>query len=168
MPDISEAGFVKAARSSRVRYSSLNLRLPAIICQSPWFNLFNEVAVEPFKREDALELLIEPVRDIYSYDVMAAEFILNASEGRPFRIQQYGLESVNHMLAAGRRRIIIDDVEAAHERIQSSVSTEYAHAGLYPHHVETQDPHGEPIGASNSSSGRYRAGEQDHGQWAGA
>lgn len=98
--------------------------------ESPWFNLFNEVEIQPFTREEGIELLIEPVRDIYSYDAAAIEFILDESDGRPFRIQQYGLESVNHMLADGRRRIKMEDVEAAHARIQSSHSIAHADAGL--------------------------------------
>lgn len=100
--------------------------------ESPWFNLFNEVAIEPFSREDGIKLLTEPVRDIYHYDADAVDFILEASAGRPFRIQQYALESVNQMLATGRRRITLDDVENAHERLQSSYSAEYTDAGLSP------------------------------------
>ena len=88
--------------------------------ESPWFNLFNEIALRPFGREDALALLVEPVRDIYRYDPAVLEFIIDNSDGRPFRIQQYALESVNHMLAARRRRITMDDVEFAHEHIQES------------------------------------------------
>lgn len=86
--------------------------------ESPWYNLFNEVEVEPFSREQALELLIEPVRDVYSYDPAALEFIIEHSEGRPFRLQQYALEAVSSMLADGRRRILLSDVESAHARIQ--------------------------------------------------
>lgn len=98
--------------------------------ESPWFNLFNEIEVQPFTREEGVELLIEPVRDIYGYDAAAIEFILDESDGRPFRIQQYGLESVNHMLAAGRRRVTMEDVGAAYVRIQSSHAISHAHAGL--------------------------------------
>ncbi|GIV78255.1 MAG: hypothetical protein KatS3mg050_2649 [Litorilinea sp.] len=90
--------------------------------ESPWYNLFNEIALEPFSREQAIELLVEPVRGYYTYDPAAIEFILDKSEGRPFRIQQYGLEAVNHMLAAGRRRIRLEDAEAAHEHIQNNTS----------------------------------------------
>ena len=69
--------------------------------ESPWFNLFNEIALQPFSREQGLELLTEPVRVIYRFDPGALEYIIEVSDGRPFRIQQYALESVNHML--GRR-----------------------------------------------------------------
>jgi hypothetical protein len=85
--------------------------------ESPWFNLFNEIALEPFTREQALELLIEPVRSIYRFDPSALEYIIEVSNGRPFRIQQYALEAVNHMLGKRGRRITLDDVRAVHGRI---------------------------------------------------
>ncbi len=101
--------------------------------ESPWYNLFNEVEVEPFSREQSLELLIEPVRDVYSYDPAALEFIIEHSEGRPFRLQQYALEAVGSMLADGRRRILLSDVERAHARIQDGRLRNQADpAGLQP------------------------------------
>ena len=90
--------------------------------ESPWYNLFNEIALEPFTRAQALELLIDPVRGYYVYDRDALEFILENSDGRPYRIQQYGLEAVNNMLATGRRRIKLEDVVAAHGWIQSTIN----------------------------------------------
>jgi ligand-binding sensor domain-containing protein len=87
--------------------------------ESPWYNLFNEIALEPFTEEQAVELLLEPVRGYYTYEPDAVEFILARSDGRPFRIQQYGLEAVNHMLEAKRRRVTLADVQAAHRTIQN-------------------------------------------------
>jgi AAA+ ATPase superfamily predicted ATPase len=100
--------------------------------ESPWYNLFNEIKLEPFTREQALELLTQPVRGYYVYDQAALEFIVDKCEGRPFRIQQYGLEAVNHMLAHGRRRIRLDDAEAAHRAIQNNA-----------HDQEAQPPDGD-------------------------
>lgn len=88
--------------------------------ESPWFNLFNDIELTPFTREQAIELLIEPVRGYYQYDLAAIEFILDHANGRPYKIQQYGLEAVNHMLAVRRRRITLADVEAAHRRLQAA------------------------------------------------
>jgi ligand-binding sensor domain-containing protein len=88
--------------------------------ESPWFNLFNEIALTPFTREQAIELLIEPVRGYYQYDPAAVEFILEHANGRPYKLQQYGLEAVNHMLAHQRRRITLVDVEAAHRRLEAA------------------------------------------------
>lgn len=88
--------------------------------ESPWFNMFNEIALTPFTREQAIELLVEPVRGYYQYEPAALEFILEKAEGRPYRLQQYGMEAVNHMLAEKRRRILLRDAEAAHQRIQAA------------------------------------------------
>jgi len=88
--------------------------------ESPWFNLFNDIALTPFTREQAIELLVEPVRGYYQYDQAAVEFILDHPNGSPYKIQQYGLEAVNHMLAAHRRRITLADVEAAHQRLEAA------------------------------------------------
>ena len=88
--------------------------------ESPWFNLFNDIALPPFTREQAIDLLVEPVRGFYQYDPAAIEFILDHANGRPYKIQQYGLEAVNHMLAARRRRITLADVEAAHRRLEAA------------------------------------------------
>ncbi len=88
--------------------------------ESPWYNLFNEIELEPFTPEQALELLIAPVHGYYRYEPEAIEFILEHADGRPYRVQQYGLETVNHMLADRRRKIVLDDALAAHERIEAN------------------------------------------------
>ena len=98
--------------------------------ESPWYNLFNEIEVEPFAREQAIELLVEPVKNYYSYEPAALEFIIQQSEGRPFRLQQYALEAVTNMLAASRRRIKLTDVQAAHRSIQSSTNHAHQDEGL--------------------------------------
>ncbi len=113
--------------------------------ESPWYNLFNEIEVEPFTREDGIDLLLEPVRNIYRYDTAAVAYILDRCDGRPFRIQQYGLESVNHMLAQGRRKVRLEDAEAAHERIQNSYVAEHETIGLRTHSSEEKG-----TGASDS------------------
>ncbi len=88
--------------------------------ESPWYNLFNEIALTPFSREEAIELLVEPVRGYYQYEPAAIEFILEQAQGRPYKIQQYGLEAVNHMLSQRRRKITLADVEVAHWRIRAA------------------------------------------------
>ena len=85
--------------------------------ESPWFNLFNEIAMAPFSHAEAVELLVEPVRGYYIYEPAALDFIVDHSDGRPYRIQQYALEAVNHMLKHRRRRIQMCDVEYAHAQI---------------------------------------------------
>ncbi|WP_423225525.1 two-component regulator propeller domain-containing protein [Candidatus Amarolinea aalborgensis] len=85
--------------------------------ESPWYNLFNEIELAPFGRDDAVALLQEPVKGIYRWDQDALEFVIAHANGRPYRIQQYGLEAVNHMFEAKRTTIKLADVEAAHEAI---------------------------------------------------
>ncbi|MCB0113773.1 MAG: ATP-binding protein, partial [Caldilineaceae bacterium] len=96
--------------------------------ESPWYNLFNEIALGPFNRDQAIELLTEPIRDFYRYEPAAIEYIIAHSDGRPYRLQQHALEAVNHMLADGRREIRMQDVEYAHEHIQHMNSD--THIGL--------------------------------------
>ena len=86
--------------------------------ESPWYNLFNEIEVEPFNREQAMELLTEPVRGFYRYEPSVVDFIIDNCAGRPHRIQQYALEAVGRMLADGRRTISMADALFAHAHIQ--------------------------------------------------
>ena len=86
--------------------------------ESPWFNLFNEIELKPFTREQGIELLTESVRGFYRFEPPVIEFIIENAAGRPHRIQQYGLEAVGRMLAGGRRTITMEDAVYAHERIQ--------------------------------------------------
>ncbi len=115
----------------RVFMSSLATNLGAVVAgiqiskewdrlESPWYNLFNEIELEPFPPAEARKLLTEPVRGVYEWEPEALDFVINQSAGRPHRLQQYALESVNLMLAAKRVRITLADVLAAHEAIQRS------------------------------------------------
>ena len=86
--------------------------------ESPWYNLFNEVALAPFTDEQARELLEEPVRGVYDWESEALDFVIQHADGRPYRLQQYALEAVNRMLANKRLNITLTDVEAAHEQLE--------------------------------------------------
>ncbi len=77
--------------------------------ESPWYNLFTEMKLQPFSRADAEALIREPVRGFYEFDEDAVEFIWKHSKGKPHRIQQLCLEAVNSMLDAKRSRVTIDD-----------------------------------------------------------
>jgi len=113
----------------RIFMSSLAQNLGAVVAgiqiskawdrvESPWYNLFNEIPLEPFTDEQARELLTEPVRGVYEWDPAAIEFVLGRTAGRPYRLQQYALEAVNHMLTAERFRITMADVQTADEVIE--------------------------------------------------
>ncbi|MGQ9490609.1 MAG: two-component regulator propeller domain-containing protein [Anaerolineae bacterium] len=118
----------------RILMSSLATNLGAVVAgvhiskdwdrlESPWYNLFNEISLEPFTPEEARSLLIEPVRGIYEWEPAAVEFVIRQAAGRPHRLQQYALEAVNRMLAAGRLQITQADVEAAHQAVEYSQRT---------------------------------------------
>lgn len=91
--------------------------------ESPWYNLFNEIPLDPFTDERARELLIEPVRGTYEWEPDAVDFVVAQAEGRPYRLQQYALEAVNHMLNAKRLQITLEDVQAAHEILERARGT---------------------------------------------
>lgn len=113
----------------RIFMSSLAINLGAVVAgiqiskawdrvESPWYNMFNEIPLEPFTDEQARRLLSEPVRGIYEWDPEAMAFVLQHAEGRPYRLQQYALEAVNRMLVAKRLHITLEDVQTAHEIVE--------------------------------------------------
>jgi ligand-binding sensor domain-containing protein len=91
--------------------------------ESPWYNMFIEIKVDPFQEDDARRLLVEPVRGVYEWEGPALEFVLAHGEGRPYRLQQYGLRAVDNMLVAGRQCINLADVEAADRLIERTHAT---------------------------------------------
>jgi Cdc6-like AAA superfamily ATPase len=85
--------------------------------ESPWYNMFVEVIVPPLSREEAEQLMREPVRGVYAWEDDAVEFVWRRTHGRPHRIQQIAREAVNLMLNDGRRQITCADVQRAYERV---------------------------------------------------
>lgn len=85
--------------------------------ESPWYNMFIEMAMPPFDRQEAERLMREPVAQFYRWDKDAIHYVYAQSQGRPHRIQQICLEAVNCMLDQKRRRIMMADVQQAYERI---------------------------------------------------
>jgi len=85
--------------------------------ESPWYNMFVEVNVPPLNREEAEMLMRKPVQDVYAWDDEAVEFVWRRTHGRPHRIQQIAREGVNRMLKEGRRRITLEDVRRAYDRV---------------------------------------------------
>ena len=64
--------------------------------------------------------LEEPGRGVYDWEPEAFDFVIRHADGRPYRLQQYALEAVNHMLADKRLIITLTDVEAAHARLEQA------------------------------------------------
>lgn len=116
--------------------------------ESPWYNLFNEIEMEPFTDVQAVELLVEPVRGYYVYDDVVVDFILANCAGRPYRIQQYALEAVNAMLRDRRRRITMADALVAHEHIQAALASDGTAGKL----AQQKSAYGEELDAQSTVS----------------
>jgi hypothetical protein len=90
--------------------------------ESPWYNMFVETKLEPFRRNEAERLMREPVEGFYTWDDDAVNFVWSVSQGRPHRIQQIALESINLMLNDRRRRITKSDAMSANAQILAKAS----------------------------------------------
>ena len=77
---------------------------------SPWYNFFEEVAVEPIAEEAARELVLAPIRGVFRVDPGVAEEIVARCERKPFRIQKLCRALVNRLHETGRRTITLEDV----------------------------------------------------------
>ena len=85
--------------------------------ESPWYNMFVEMAMEPFNWADAERLMRDPVARFYDWDDDALHYVFAQSQGRPHRIQQICMEAVNTMLDEQRRRLTLQDVQRGYERV---------------------------------------------------
>lgn len=90
---------------------------------SPWYNFFEEIAVPILETEEALALIREPVRGIFSYEHEAVERLLALSKCEPYRIQRLCVNVINHIVARKRRRVTAEDVEAVYAEIFSQETT---------------------------------------------
>jgi GTPase SAR1 family protein len=85
--------------------------------ESPWYNLFLEMELSPLSREEAVRLIKEPVKGVYSYEDEAVEAIWEYSQGHPQLVQQLCLEAVNRLLQEKRSRVTRADVESVYREI---------------------------------------------------
>jgi tetratricopeptide (TPR) repeat protein len=79
---------------------------------SPWYNFFEEVAVESLDAAAARELVLAPIRGVFRLEPGAAEAIVEHCERKPFRIQKMCRALVNRLHESGRRTIRLSDVAA--------------------------------------------------------
>lgn len=84
---------------------------------SPWYNFFEEIEVPPFEREDALNLIRQPVTGIFSYDDRAVEKIIEYSECKPFIIQKFCANVIHRIIELKRRWVTVEDVEAVRAQV---------------------------------------------------
>jgi hypothetical protein len=79
---------------------------------SPWYNFFEEIAVDALSPEAAGRLVEEPIRGTFRFAREAALRIVEATGGKPFLIQRRCLVLVQRLHEAGRRTITLEDVLA--------------------------------------------------------
>ncbi|MFB3040747.1 MAG: hypothetical protein ACE1ZS_02925, partial [Candidatus Poribacteria bacterium] len=91
---------------------------------SPPFNfLSREIEIQPLDEENARKLISEPVKGFYTYEPKAIDLILEYSELRPFTIQGFCLRAVNRVLADGRTKITVDDIEGIKDSVLAEVQS---------------------------------------------
>lgn len=93
---------------------------------SPWYNIFERIALGPLTPTDALYLIRNYNHNPYTYTHTAEQAILCAGDGKPFDTQWLCSEAVKAMLAANRTRITLTDVEHAMQLILRERDNEYA------------------------------------------
>ncbi len=84
---------------------------------SPWYNFFDEIELTAFTREEAEELIREPVEGVFRYQPEAVERILAMSQLKPYVIQKFCIHAVNRMLEEGRMVVTAADVEAVKDTV---------------------------------------------------
>jgi AAA+ ATPase superfamily predicted ATPase/tetratricopeptide (TPR) repeat protein len=79
---------------------------------SPWYNFFQEIEVKPFRREDAVELIENPIKGIFKLEPGVVDSIIDRTSCKPYLIQKVCSALVNRLHDERRRKITLADVEA--------------------------------------------------------
>ncbi|MBI1930472.1 hypothetical protein HYR99_40270 [Candidatus Poribacteria bacterium] len=91
---------------------------------SPPFNfLSREIQIQPLDEASARRLITEPVKGFYTCEPKAIDLIISLSEFRPFTIQAFCLRAVNRILADGRTRIAVADIEGIKDSVLAEVAS---------------------------------------------
>lgn len=78
-----------------------------------WSILFNiglHHRISFLKRDEAIELICDPVKNVMEYDTLAVEKILEMTAGHPYFIQLICYYLVNHQIRARQNYVTIEDV----------------------------------------------------------
>jgi len=86
---------------------------------SPWYNFFEEIEVEPFRREDAVELIERPIRGVFTLEAGVVDRIISLTDAKPYLIQKLCIAMVSRLHEEKRRKITLADVELAGARIET-------------------------------------------------
>ena len=79
---------------------------------SPWYNFFEEIEIKAFRREDAEELIVRPIRGIFKLEEGLVDRIIAMTDCKPYLIQKLCISLVNRLHEQNRRTITLADVEA--------------------------------------------------------
>jgi Cdc6-like AAA superfamily ATPase len=112
--------FIRFAQDLRAVVTGVNLDQEWKRQESPFYNMFSRIVLGPLSPEEAQQLIIQPVKDIYRYDDEAITRILAATEGHPFRLQQLCKEVIERVTEEKRKQVTLADVEATLAYIQSA------------------------------------------------
>jgi ligand-binding sensor domain-containing protein len=84
----------------------------ALAQQSPWWNIFREIEVEPLTPTAARRVILEPAAGLFTFDEDVVETLIARSEGRPLKLQQLCADLLHHKYETGRlgRRIRMRDL----------------------------------------------------------
>jgi len=78
--------------------------------ESPWWNLFTLIELNPIEKNDAIKLIQEPVKGIFKFKDEALEKIITYTNCKPFLIQQLCIKIINNLLDERRRTVFVEDV----------------------------------------------------------
>ncbi|MCB1041714.1 MAG: AAA family ATPase [Acidobacteria bacterium] len=88
---------------------------------SPWYNFFEEIPMTYFDEEAAKELILDPVKGIFSFDRDAVTLIMTTTGGQPYLIQKICVSLINHKLSEHHFRIGKDDVTRTLEQMRDEM-----------------------------------------------
>jgi hypothetical protein len=103
--------FIRFPQNLRAVVAGVNLDQEWKRHESPFYNMFTRFVLGPFSPEEAQQLIIKPVQNIYGYDEEAIARILAATEGLPFLLQQLCSEIIEHVVGENRKQVTLADVE---------------------------------------------------------
>lgn len=95
---------------------------------SPWYNIFERVALGPLTEAEARQLIRDYNQNPYGYTADAEAIILRAAAHKPFDLQWLCSEAVRAMLADRRGVVRAADAERAVSMVVAARDEEYAAA----------------------------------------
>ena len=79
---------------------------------SPWYNFFEELEVTPLEPAEAAKLVEEPIGRMFQLEAGVTDRIIELTDSKPYLVQKLCIALVNRIHEAGRRTIMLADVDA--------------------------------------------------------